>query len=348
MVIRWNANQVARLVRAVNGASGQMKREDFRKASRSAAAPAPGIDSGGPSLPPGVPESVRDFLDHIGQLGVPGLEAFVGPAPSGVSDPLPHRARFETQNYTNDAGSRAYKLYIPSGYRGQALPLVVMLHGCTQVPDDFAAGTRMNKLAEEQTFFVVYPAQSSAANALKCWIWSSASDRSLVAGITRQVMLDFAVDPERIYVAGFSAGGATAAIMGSEYPELYAAVGVHSSPVCTGALRKPVPTILFHGDRDIIVHPVNGDKAITRSKAGAELRAIIRRGQVPGGAAYTCTIHVDGDGQPLLEHWLLHELGHGWSGGAPRFHTEPRGPDASREMVRFFLARPRAAKRSCV
>jgi poly(3-hydroxybutyrate) depolymerase len=103
---------------------------------------------------------VRDFLDHIGRLGVPGLEAFVGPAPSGVSDPLPHRARFETQNYTNDAGSRAYKLYIPSGYRGQALPLVVMLHGCTQGPDDFASGTRMNKLAEEQTFFVVYPAQS--------------------------------------------------------------------------------------------------------------------------------------------------------------------------------------------
>ena len=141
----------------------------------------------------------------------------------------------------------------------------------------------MNELAEEQTFFVVYPAQASAANAFRCWNWSSAGDRSLVAGITRQVMRDFPVDPECVYVAGFSAGGATAAIMGSEYPDLYAAVGVHSGPACRSSSRKLVPTILFHGDRDSIVHPLNGDQAIMRSKAGAELRTTVRRGQVPGG-----------------------------------------------------------------
>src|SRR4051812_9098106 len=133
-------------------------------------------------------------------------------------------------------------------------------------PNDFASGTRMNELAEEQTFFVVYPAQALAANAFRCWNWSSAGDRSLVAGITRQVMRDFPVDPECVYVAGFSAGGATAAIMGSEYPDLYAAVGVHSGPACRSSSRKLVPTILFHGDRDSIVHPLNGDQAIMRSR----------------------------------------------------------------------------------
>jgi len=343
MTTKWNPDQVARLAGTANDIAGRWKSNHVQRASRFADGPALGFETGGlwPSL--GVPEPVRDLLDRIGQLGVPGLDGLVGPAPSCVPDPLPYGARFETQNYANEAGGRVYKLYIPSGYSGQALPLVVMLHGCTQGPDDFASGTRMNDLAEEQTFFVAYPAQASAANALKCWTWSCAGDRSLVAGITRQVMREFSVDPECVYVAGFSAGGATAAIMGSEYSDLYAAVGVHSGPACTGAPRKLVPTILFHGDRDIIVHPTNGDKAITRSKAGAELRAIVRRGQVPGGAAYTCTVHSDGEGHPVLEHWLLHELGHGWSGGAPRLHTEPRGPDASREMVRFFLTRPRAA-----
>ena len=284
---------------------------------------------------------MRDLLDRIGQLGVPGLDGLIDPTPSHAPDPLRHGARFETRNYANEAGSRVYKLYIPSGYSGQALPLIVMLHGCTQVPDSFASGTQMNALAEEQTFLVAYPAQSPAANAMKCWTWSSAADRSLVAGITRQVMREFPVDPERVYIAGFSAGGAMAAIMGSEYSDLYAAVGVHSGPACKSSSRKLVPTILFHGDGDILVHPINGDKAIIRSRAGAPLQITVKRGHVAGGAAYTRTVYSDREGHPVLEHWVLHELGHGWSGGAPHFHTEPRGPDASREMVRFFLARSR-------
>jgi poly(hydroxyalkanoate) depolymerase family esterase len=348
VTIKWNPHRLARLVGTANDIAGRWKSDPFQRASRFADGPPLGTKTGGLWPAPGVPEPVRDLLNHIGQLGVPGLDGLVGPAPSRAPDPLPHGARFETRNYANEAGSRVYKLYIPSGYSGQALPLVVMLHGCTQGPDDFASGTRMNELAEEQTFLVAYPAQSPAANALKCWTWSCAGDRSLVAGITRQVMREFSVDPECVYVAGFSAGGATAAIMGSEYSDLYAAVGVHSGPACKSSSRKFVPTILFHGDRDIIVPPVNGDKAITRSKAGAELQAAVRRGQVPGGAAYTCTVHADSEGHPVLEHWLLHELGHGWSGGAPRPHTEPRGPDASREMVRFFLAQSRAATGPCV
>jgi poly(hydroxyalkanoate) depolymerase family esterase len=154
--------------------------------------------------------------------------------PPSTPDIVPEGAKFIEAGYSNPAGSRTYKLFVPSGYQGQPLPLVVMLHGCTQSPDDFAAGTRMNFIAEEQTCFVVYPAQRSDANESKCWNWFRAADQqrgggepSLIAGITHQVMRDYSVDPKRVYVAGLSAGAAAAAIMGATYNDLYAAVGIH-------------------------------------------------------------------------------------------------------------------------
>jgi poly(hydroxyalkanoate) depolymerase family esterase len=341
MIGKWRPTQVSHLVGAVTDIADRWRHDPLQWGSGFADGPSHGMEAERPWSSLGIPEPVRDLLHRLGQLGVPGLDGVIDPTPSRAPDPLRYGARFETRSYANEAGSRVYKLYIPSGYSGQALPLVVMLHGCTQVPDSFASGTQMNALAEEQRFLVAYPAQSPAANAMKCWTWSSAADRSLVAGITRQVMCEFPVDPERVYIAGFSAGGAMAAIMGSEYSDLYAAVGVHSGPACKSSSRKLVPTILFHGDCDILVHPINGDKAIIRSRAGAALQTTVKRGQVAGGAAYTRTVYSDRGGYSVLEHWLLHELGHGWSGGAPHFHTEPRGPDASREMVRFFLARSR-------
>jgi poly(hydroxyalkanoate) depolymerase family esterase len=317
-----------------------------------------------------VPEALRGFLDRMSQPGLTlGFEGLVGRAPTRAPAPLPEGARFEECTFANEAGSRTYKLYIPSGYTGQPRPLVVMLHGCTQSPDDFATGTQMNKLAEEQTFLVAYPAQSQSANVSKCWNWFNSGDQqrdrgepSLIAGITRQIMYDFSVETGRVYVAGLSAGGAAAAIMGSAYPDLYAAVGVHSGLACgaardmpsafaamrqggapqNGGAKQPLPTIVFHGDCDTTVNPVNGNQVIAQSKAGSNLQSNVSRGQAPGGVNYTRTVASDDSGHPMFEHWVLHGVGHAWSGGSPAgSYTEPKGPDASREMMRFFLEHPK-------
>lgn len=308
------------------------------------------------------------------------------PRPTRAPAPLPDGARFITESYSNPAGTRSYKLYVPSGYHGQALPLVVMLHGCTQDPDDFAAGTRMNDLAEKQPCLVVYPAQTPAANGSKCWNWFKATDQrrdrgepSIIAGITRQVCDTYAVDPRRIYVAGLSAGGAMAVTMAINYPDLYAAVGIHSGlphaaahdlPSALAMMQRggksalgrpakdisdtlPCPAIVFHGDRDTTVHPGNGDQVIAqcargssarRAQAGSDPLVSVQRGQVPNGHAYTRTTYHQVNGQAVAEHWLIHGAGHAWSGGSPRgSYTDPKGPDAGQQMLRFFLEHPRAA-----
>ena len=301
-----------------------------------------------------------------------GLHGLMQPAPASTPDIVPDGGKFIEATYSNSAGRRAYKLYIPSGYHGQPLPLVVMLHGCTQSPDDFAAGTRMNLRAEEQTCLVVYPAQPIEANAAKCWNWFRPSDQrrgqgepSLIAGITHQIMRDYSVDPERVYIGGLSAGGAAAAVMGATYPDLYAAIGVHSGLACGAAIDVPsafaamrqgespasmsgdmsavlghgsdVPAIVFHGDQDNTVHPRNGDHVIAQRKI-AKLQKTIQRGRAAGGHAYTRTIHTDASGRAMFEHWEIHGAGHAWSGGSPAgSYTDPRGPDAAREMLRFFL-----------
>src|SRR5215212_9801293 len=277
------------------------------------------------------PDALRDLLDRMGQIG--SARALDGTAvPTRAPAPLPEGAQGLEKTYSNAAGRRPYKLYVPSCYKGQPLPLVVMLHGCTQSPDDFAAGTRMNALAEERTFLVAYPAQDASANPQRCWNWFKPGDQqrdegepSIIAGITRQIMRDHAVDPQRVYVAGLSAGGAAAAVMGATYPDLYAAVGVHSGLACgvaqdlpsaLAAMRqggpsvmrasrigsqRPVPTIVFHGDRDTIVSPINGDQVIAQSKAGADLRPTVNRGQSEGGTTYTRTVQADAGGRPILE-----------------------------------------------
>jgi poly(hydroxyalkanoate) depolymerase family esterase len=308
---------------------------------------------------------LRNILKQVASLGTsPGLyRRLPHPAPD-LQTPLPPGARFEEKLFANGAGSRAYKLFVPSAYKGKPLPLVVMLHGCKQSPDDFALGTQMNDLAERQGFLVAYPGQQISANAGGCWNWFNANDQArdrgepaLIAGITRQIMRDVAVDPTRVYVAGLSAGGAMAAIMGSEYPDLYAAIGVHSGLACGVAKDVPsafkamqqggsftgrggksrLPTIVFHGDRDSTVNPVNGEQVIAQA-AVTGVQRTISRGTSANGVDYTRTVEADGTGRPVLEHWLLHGAGHAWSGGsAAGSYTDGRGPDASREMMRFFL-----------
>ena len=315
--------------------------------------------------PASAPGTWRDLLGKLQPGPLPGRSSAHAPIP------VPNGARFIAATFNSEAGSRPYKLFIPSRYHGAPVPLLVMLHGCTQTPDDFAAGTRMNALAEEQVFLVAYPAQVASANNQKCWNWfkPAAQERgrgapALIAGITRQVMHDHAVDPARVYVAGLSAGGAAAAIMGAAYPDLYAAVGVHSGLAC-GAARdmtsafaamrqggssasrpfsaRPVPTIVFHADRDTTVHPVNGEHVIAQAvaAAGGNLQAAVERGQVAGGRGYSRTSYTDTAHRLVLEQWVIHGGGHAWSGGSPAgSYTDPAGPDASREMLRFFLDHP--------
>ncbi len=283
------------------------------------------------------------------------------PAATGPAAPS-NTGRFIARSFGNMSGRRDYKLYIPSGYHGQPLPLVVMLHGCSQSPDDFAVGTRMNALAEERTFFVVYPAQTTNANAGKCWNWFNPNDQrrgagepAIIAGLTRELVREYA-DCNRVYVAGLSAGAAAAAVLGVTYPDLYAAVGIHSGlpagaahdktsamramrngGVAGGGAIASVPAIVFHGDRDTTVHPRNGAEIVARAAQGA-MPTSVSSGSVTGGQSYTRTLYADRTGKPALEHWVIHGAGHAWSGGSGAgSFTDPRGPDASREMMRFFF-----------
>ena len=307
------------------------------------------------------PKAPAPFLDRITRTGIQ-------PGPSGVAEPPPADApapgggQFLSKSYSNQAGTRAYKLYVPSQYRGQPLPLIVMLHGCTQSPEDFAAGTRMNLRAEEHNCFVAYPAQPASANPSKCWNWFRPGDQArgrgepaLIAGITREVMREYSIDEDRVYAAGLSAGAAAAAILAAAYPDLYAAIGVHSGLACGvandvasafAAMRQSspaarrraagnssaktgysriVPAIVFHGDRDATVHPRNGDQVIAQlGETISGLATATERGQAPGGRAYSRTLHRDPSGKAVFEQWVVHGAGHAWSGGSPAgSYTDP-------------------------
>ena len=329
--------------------------------------------------------------------------------------------RFLAGSFGNAAGARPYRLFVSTGAVRQPAgpPLLVMLHGCKQTPEDFAAGTRMNEHAEARGWLVLYAGQPTSANHLGCWNWFNHGDQrrgvgepSLIAGMTQDIIERYGVDADRVYVAGLSAGGAMAATMASTYSDLYTACGVHSGLPhaaahdmlsALGAMRlgptapqvaaaggvngmglgllrnlldgpaadaadpaagtaaaiaaeaaievaqQAVPTIVFHGDRDTVVHPCNADSVIAQTHARIEAAALARlsaaaeqAARLPGGHAATRTVHRGADGRVVSEQWLVHGSGHAWSGGsAEGSYTDPLGPDASGEMIRFFAEHPR-------
>ncbi|ALM85596.1 PHB depolymerase family esterase [Bordetella sp. N] len=269
--------------------------------------------------------------------------------------------------FRHPAGQRSYKLYVPPGGRERSLPLVVMLHGCTQGADDFAVGTAMNNAAREQGFHVLYPMQSSKANPQRCWNWfkrnhqqEGRGEPAILAGMTREIITTLGVDVQRVYVAGLSAGGAMAAILVRAFPNLYAALGVHSGlapgaasdlPSALSAMKgthsaepthigPAVPAIVFHGDRDTTVHPKNAERvmhACLGTTAHVEKMSMEGHDGKRDSSRY---LYRDDTGKVVGERWEVHGGGHAWAGGnAAGSYTDSHGPDATTEMLRFFFAR---------
>ncbi|MDM7956991.1 PHB depolymerase family esterase [Blastomonas sp.] len=275
---------------------------------------------------------------------------------------------FTERSFSGPTGTLAYWLYLPSRPTS-GLPVVIMLHGCTQTPKDFASGTQMNLLAEELGFIVAYPEQPASANMSRCWNWFKPGDQrrdsgepAKIAALTREIVAEHAADPSRVYVAGLSAGGAAAAILGAAYPDVYAAIGVHSGLACGAATSVAsaftamrsgsaqthgcghkgqfVPVITFHGDKDGTVNPVNSAQIVANAvdAIGMPLASTRQQGGTAQGRAYTRDINCSDDGKAQIEQWTIHGASHAWSGGhASGTYTDAQGPDASRAMATFFL-----------
>ena len=263
------------------------------------------------------------------------------------------------------------------------MPLLVLLHGCTQDATDFATGTAMNAVADRYGIAVLYPSQTVSANANKCWNWfepahqrRGSGEPAALSALTQQIRIAHTFDPDRIFVAGMSAGGAMAVVLGEQYPELFAAVGVHSglpSGVASNVIQalsamkggnhpamhqqstssiqgvspptsgRAQPTIIFHGAKDRTVDVANAQAIVSKciSRASQDDNSVTSQHSQPSSGlnAVTVTTYRDSEQRIICEYWHLHSAGHQWSGGNPAgTHTDATGPDASVEMVRFFLA----------
>jgi poly(hydroxyalkanoate) depolymerase family esterase len=298
-----------------------------------------------PIMPPGLPDAPEP-----------------GPAPELGE-------RFLRRTYRGVAGSLNYRLYVPVDHERRELALVVMLHGCLQDPEDFALGTRMNDLAEEFGLIVAYPHQTRRANPSGCWNWfdrrhqnRGSGEPAKLAGLAQALAKEFDVRRERIFAAGLSAGGAMAEILAATYPDVFDAVGIHSGlpyksagdvpsafaamqgtaafdPAPLAASGRLVRKIIFHGLADSTVNPVNGERILDEVERGETSPARSDLDwQIEGGGVSRVALK-DADGRPVAEQWLVESGGHAWFGGDPRgSYTQTVGLDASRVMVRFFLA----------
>lgn len=309
---------------------------------------------------------------HLPQTGQPPPRAAPQQAGETLADAGTSAGRFLTRSVAMGRAQRDYKLFVPASYRGDAAPLILMLHGCKQNPDDFAAGTRMNELAERGGFLVAYPAQTARENGSNCWNWfepgqqgREGEEPSLLAGIVGHVGGAYAVDPSRVFVAGLSAGAAMAVILGATHPEVFKGVAAHSGlpvgaahdvpsafaamhgrvpPARVRAPAAPVPTIVFHGDADHTVVLANGATIVEQAvgdhaATSMALRKVQRPGETLRGRTVSTTVYMDDRGRSRVEAWVVHGGAHAWFGGSAHgSYTDPSGPDASAEIVRFFLA----------
>jgi poly(hydroxyalkanoate) depolymerase family esterase len=310
-----------------------------------------------------------DASDALAEMSLPGLVR-------SNQLPIAPGAQFLTRSIVCAAGTRDYKLYIPASSLDRPQGLLVMLHGCKQDPDDFAAGTNMNTVAEIHGLIVAYPQQTASANVSSCWNWfnpahqtRNVGEPSIIAAMTREIVFELGLNRQQVFLAGLSAGGAMAAVMGETYPDLYAAVGIHSGlayrsandvvsafaamrgdcepaptapPRPVAGLEPSVRTIVFHGSADHIVAPSNADRIIPSASWNIASARQLDCGRASGGRSYTRTIIASPNGESIVEFWLIDGAPHAWSGGHPSgSYTDPQGPDASAEMVRFFLNRPR-------
>ena len=307
------------------------------------------------AMPAAMPAATPAALRLPGGLGVSGLRSGLPRMRGGRGEPpsLPEGARWEARRFEGPEGARDYRLFLPSPRGAAPAGVLVMLHGCTQDPEDFARGTRMNEVAERHGLAVVWPQQGPAHNPQSCWNWFRPEDQrreggepALLAAITRAVLGELGVPEGRAAVAGLSAGGAMAAILAVTHSDLFAAAGVHSG-LPAGSARdvasafavmragggrqgRGAPLIVFHGTADATVSPANAD-------------ALVPGAAMPGGATshggngrrWSRAVAADGS-----ELWRVEGGGHAWFGGdASGSFADPLGPDASEEIARFALAR---------
>ena len=304
------------------------------------------------------------------------VAATVAPPPLSVPSPSPSLSLsfppggergYQHGSVSERGDVYPYAVYVPSSLRaGSAAPLMVVLHGCDTTADQMAAASQYDALAERNRFIVLYPDVDTldASTYGRCWrgIWApdlegrGVGDASAIADMTRAVLGRWHADPGRVYAIGISAGGFETAILAAYYPDLYAAIGIHSGAPYTGpelgcfpggadtadtaklagdALdamgprARVMPVIVIHGDADPAVPYRCGRQAIAQwlGVDNAVLQREHRPGVpgspggsrdavVPGGHGYTVLSYADGSGCVVAQLLTVHGMGHYWSGGS--------------------------------